>query len=305
MIGFEPLKGLVVGGVHTVRLPTFISVSKKTTKAANLNIYRNLHHHHLNKQKQTFHDDVKPSLSSLPKMKKIWIHYTIFAPRNGRLDTMNVGSIVDKYFSDTLVDCGKIEDDDYTHIVFSSFSFGGVCPLDGHAIATIYELKPEKERENMRILLDQDDIQTALDTFVQTMGLSGVTGVDLTVTDDGEIEAEVMMNGSQPKPKSKGGRPRGSKNKPKPVSTQEDTADADTDSEADSDGTDSAGSDAPATDTEEGSETAASKSGNPSGEEESQSSDSTETTTESDTPEEGTADQTVKPKKKSSIFDVD
>lgn len=114
-----------------MRLPTYIDISKKTTKALNLNVYRNLHHHHLNIQKQNFHSVVKPLLRHIKRAEKIWIHYEIFAPRNGRLDTMNVGSIVDKYFSDTMVEAKKIEDDDYNHVVLNSFSFGGVCPLDG------------------------------------------------------------------------------------------------------------------------------------------------------------------------------
>jgi hypothetical protein len=307
-------EGWKVGAVHEVRLPTYINVSKKSSKALNLNIYRNLHHHHLNKQKQNFHDDVKPLLKDIPKAEKIWIHYTIFAPRYGRLDTMNVGSIVDKYFSDTMVEAEKIMDDHFDHVVLVSFSFGGVRPMDGHAIAKIHIL--EQETSEMRILLDKEDIQSALETYIDTMGFVGASGIELSVNDDGEIEAEVLMGTAEPKPKpqtkNKGGRPRGSKNKtsPKKEETVDDT-NADNDTEDGSDGTDT-GSDKPAKEPaksgaeEAGSGEGKTKKGNLFGEEDDQSSDSTETTTESDTPDTAEDLPAEKPKvKKSSIFDVD
>lgn len=262
-----------------MRLPSYVNVSKKTTKACNLNVYRNLHHHHLNTQKKNFKDEVSPVVSQLPRMDKIWIHYKIFAPTARTLDTMNVGSIVDKYFSDALTELGRIPDDNYKHIVFSSFSFGGINKLDGHAIATIYELEKEKP---MRILLDQSDIQTALDNHVQTLGLSGVSGVALSVNDAGKVEAEVLMGDAvasepAPKPKNKGGRPKGSRNKPKPP--VEETPDVEESTNDTGDGSDSGGSDA----SEEVAETA---------------TDTTTEGSESENPSEN-----PEPKSSSSIFD--
>lgn len=291
-------EGWKVGDVHQVRLPTFINVSKNTRKSLNLNVYRNLHHHHLNKQKQNFHDEVKPLIRDLPRAEKIWLHYTIFAPRNGRLDTMNVGSIVDKYFSDTLVESKKIMDDHFDHVVLVSFSFGGVRPMDGHAIANIHILE---ETEPMRVLLDEDDIQLALDAHVKSLNLPGATGVDLSVNDDGDIEAEVLMG--DVKPKSKGGRPRGSKNKTtakaKAAVKEEATDAVETDSEGGSDSSDSGGSDASAEPVEEQAKPDPKGSTkNPSGEEESPSSSSTEEA-------EKTPDTPKVRVKKSSIFDVD
>lgn len=310
-------RGWKVGSVHEIRLPTFIRVSKKTQKACNLNIYRNLHHHHLNKQKQTFHDEVKPLLAGLPFAEKIWIHYTIFASRGGRLDTMNVGSIVDKYFSDTLVEAQKIPDDDYNHVVFNSFSFGGVHPIDGHAIATIHILERDKENTDMRILLDQEDIQAALETHVETMGIPGTTGVELSIN-NGEIVAEVTFGDdpkpdAKPKPKNKGGRPRGLKNKPKSAPKKEAADDSvETAAEGSSDTPDSTGSESTETDTPKGeeksddqpkAETKGSAKGNLFGDEESQSSESADAKAEGDAPKTGKTMVTEK-KKKSSIFDV-
>ncbi len=308
-----------------MRLPTYINTSAKVTKALNLNVYRNLHHHSLNIQKRNFHDAVKPLLKHIPRAEKIWIHYKIFAPRNGCLDTMNVGSIVDKYFSDTLVETKKIMDDHFDHVVLVSFSFGGVCKLDGHAIATINILEEETP---MRILLDDNDIQIALETYVATQGISGSSGVKITIDGD-TIEAEVLMGDPTPppatKPKNKGGRPAGSKNKKpapekEPEPPEEVTPDVvENDTKTGSDGTDSGPSEPATSPAETGPETvvtelkapepetktpaAASgkKKGNLFGDEEdSPSSATTETKTEDSPPEEAAPPL----KKKSSIFDV-
>lgn len=289
---------------YSVRIPTYVKVSKVNTKACNLNVYRNLHHHHLNTQKKNFADEVKPLLRDKPKAERVWIHYTIFAPRNGRLDTMNVGSITDKYFSDTMVEAGRIPDDDYEHIVLSTFSFGGVVSMDGYAIATINILT--KEKEPMRVLLDQDDIQGALDAYIKTLNLPGATGVELTVNDDGDIEAEVLMG--DVKPKNKGGRPR--KTAAKPAVTKTETADdSKTDSEGGSDSSDSGGSDESKAEAEEGEDNTPeskvdegkTKKGNLFGDNDpSPSSDSAQTTEPETTKQTGSS---MKPKKPS-IFDV-
>lgn len=291
--------------MHHVRLPTYINVSKKTTKALNLNVYRNLHHHHLNKQKQNFHDEVKPLLGGIPRAEKIWIHYRIFAPRNGRLDTMNVGSIVDKYFSDTLVEAKKIIDDHFDHVVLISFSFGGVRPMDGHAIAHIHILE---EEQPMRILLDQDDIQTALENHVETLGISGANGVVLSV-EDGEVVAEVTMGEDKPAPKKTTRKPATRRTVKTPAKAKE-SANVEDTAETGGNGGDSgdggsteadtpAGDEAPAKTTETKAKT---EQGNLFGDSDSQSSDTTEEADQAESPK---GDPSAKVTKKSSIFDVD
>lgn len=305
---------------YTVRIPTYVNVSKNVRKALNLNEYRNLHYHHLNTQKKNFTDNVKPMLRDKPRAEEVWIHYTVFAPSRRRLDTMNVGCIVDKYFSDTMVEAKKIEDDNTDHIVLSTFSFGGLTDLDGHAIATINILKP-KEKPDMRILLDQDDIQNALNAYVKTLSIPNAENatVDLSINydesngDNDQIEAEVIM-GTVPV-KNKGGRPRKTRTTP-PTKTKEEVTDVPEESANSSDegsgsDTDSGSSDSATPDVEEGTETSTdkpktkeatgSKSKNLFGEEENQSSESVETKTENNSPKK----TVVKSAKKSSIFDVD
>ena len=301
--------------MYEVRIPTYVHVSKKNQKAVNLNVYRNLHHHHLNTQKKNFEDEVMPLLRGKPRAQKVWIHYTIFAPSNRRLDTMNVGSIADKYFSDTMVEAGLIPDDNQEHIILSTFSFGGLAKLDGHAIATVHILneKKEEEPENMRILLDQDDIQNALNAYVKTLQLPNAENADVELgIEDDEIVAEVIM-GEAPV-KNKGGRPRKTtrKNTNKKTEVKEDDPEkpADSGDEGSSNDDASGSGDAPEAEAETGetdpteAEKPAekeSKKGNLFGEEENESSDSPKT--EGDKAKGAT--KVVSPKKKSSIFDVD
>lgn len=226
------------GRVFTLKLPMRMKVNKGgDLESLNLNVYRNLHFYKLNFQKKAFQDFVKPFLLGLPQMEAVSLHYEINPKGGSRLDIMNVGSIVDKFFSDALVQCGIVPDDDYKHVVGNSFSFGTLCPENPHVLVTITETKPRKETP-MRILLDQQEIQQALEAFVQTMGLSGASGVELSVVGD-EIQAEIMMNGpvgystineastntvtSDQPAKRRGGRVLGSKNKPKePVHVEAD-----------------------------------------------------------------------------------
>lgn len=221
------------GKVFQIKLPMKMKVNKGgDQESLNLNVYRNLHFYKLNFQKKAFQDFVKPFLLGLPQMEAVTLHYEINPKGGSRLDIMNVGSIVDKFFSDALVLNQIIPDDDFKHVVGNSFSFGSVSPTDPHVLVTITETQPRKETP-MRILLDQEEIQKALEAFVETMGLSGASGVELSIVGD-EIQAEILMDGpltsnvstssaptntatSDQPVKRRGGRVLGSKNKPKVV----------------------------------------------------------------------------------------
>lgn len=195
-----------------------IASSKRKVTALNLNFYRNLHHRSLHAQKINFGKAVKELVKTLPFMETVTLHYDVYPRTKRRLDIMNVGSVVDKYFSDVLVEQKRIPDDDLKHVTFVSFGFGGLSETE-HVLVTITDTSLTTRKKPMRVLLDQDDIQIALDSYLETLGIAGATGVELSVTDDGEITAEVLMGDaepSKPKPtKKRGGRPKGSKNKPK------------------------------------------------------------------------------------------
>lgn len=288
-------------------LPIRIATSKRKLDALNLNVYRNLHHRSLHAQKKNFSREVGKLVRGLPFMETITLHYDIYPKTKRRLDIMNVGSIVDKYFSDTLVEEGVIPDDDLKHVTFVSFGFGGLSKKE-HVLVTITETsEPKRSKEPMRILLDDSDIQTALTAYVEEQGIPNATGVEITV-EDGELVAEVMTDKAEKKPKSattmrpksRGGRPKDSKSKPKEPEVTPDVAEVDASGSAgDDSGT------GPDADKEDGgtSEEATSKPKTDSGknlfgDEENESSNESGPQEEEETP----ADP--KPVKRSSIFDT-
>lgn len=297
--------------VFQIRLPMRVASSKRKLDALNLNVYRNLHHRSLHAQKKNFTRDAMKLVKGLPFMERITLHYDIYPKTKRRLDIMNVGSIVDKYFSDTLVEAGIIPDDDLRHVTHISFGFGGLSEKE-HVLVTITETSiPERSKEPMRILLDENDIQTALTNHVETLGIPGATGVDISV-EDGDLIAEVTFGEADEKPapapkttKSRGGRPKGSRNKPKPKEeeVEADVAETGTGSSA---GDDSGAGDTP--DTEAATETEPAKSKPQSDSAKNLFGDEEDESSKTDVPEEetptGGEEEAPVKAKKSSIFDT-
>ena len=278
------------GQTFTVEVPIHMEINKKgERKPLNLNTYRNLHHYSLSYQKKAFHEAMKPLLRGIPKLGKIWLHYEVYPNRNGTLDTMNPGSVVDKYFSDALVECGIIEDDDHSIVNFNSFSFGAVHKPNAYCKVTIVEIEPKDKP--MRVMLDQSDIQTVLEAYVEEQGIAGASGVTITATEDG-IEAEVMFGDAQPAEKPKARKKPGPKLKPK-VTADDTTTDKGGSDSGDAGPAESGTSEGDDVTTEAPTEETTSK--NLFGE-------SPEESSSNDSPQESTDDAAPKPKSKS-IFD--
>jgi len=281
---------------YQLKLPMRIRTSSRKVTALNLNVYRNLHYRNLTALKHKFHDLGKKLLrdAKVPPLGRIRLRYQVFARTKREFDVANICSIVDKFFSDTLQDVGILVDDSWKFLDDVSFGFGGFTTNE-HVLVTITEIEPRKGNA-MRILLDEEEIQKALETFVGTLGLTGVTGVDLSSDDDGNVTAEVLMGEAKVKPRTKrGGRQPGSKNKPKEPEENVDVSGQDGDAGDDTGDAKSTEDEAPANKADPKVETGKSSSKNLFGDEETESS-------ESDSPEE-TEDAPSPKVKKSSIFD--
>lgn len=162
----------------------------------------------------------------------------------------------------------------------------------------------------MRILLDQDDIQTALETHVETLGISGASGVSLSVQ-DGEIVAEVTM-GEEDKPTpKKTTRKTTTRRTVKPPAKSKEPVNVEKTAETGSDGGDSgdggpteadapSGDEAPKKSTKTKDENT--QQGNLFGDSDSQSSDTNEEADQAESPKDYSQGKVIK---KSSIFDVD
>lgn len=112
--------------MYVVDLPLRVQISKNTKFILNLNHYRNAHWRQLDPAKKAFKQAVQPLILDLPVFERVEIHYTFFAPDNRLSDTSNITSIVDKFFCDALVECGKLSDDNRLVVVETRSRFGGV-----------------------------------------------------------------------------------------------------------------------------------------------------------------------------------
>jgi len=97
----------------------FVIVGNKKIKL-NLNVYRNLHYQVNNKAKKIFKNNLISEYPELQTIRadRVIISYLVETFDNRKFDTMNIITVVDKYFLDTLTGSGVIPDDDYSHVEY-------------------------------------------------------------------------------------------------------------------------------------------------------------------------------------------
>lgn len=96
---------------------------KKNSKALmTVNTYRNLHHHFLATFKREYGEKLKSLLLHIdPIDSVIQLDYQFHFKGKKKIDVSNVGSMVDKVFSDCLVEYGVIQDDSIQYVRKVSF----------------------------------------------------------------------------------------------------------------------------------------------------------------------------------------
>jgi hypothetical protein len=158
----------------------------------NLNIYRNTHERTLNDMKVKFDQIMQPRLSHLPQMDRVVLVFTLFTGTRQLCDTANICCIVDKFFSDSLVHAGKIEDDNYNVVLSSTYRYGGYDKSDPRVEVTIEPVgstllkyptaKTAKEHDPMKIIITQAEIEEAIRDRILKQ---------ITVKDDMEITVDL------------------------------------------------------------------------------------------------------------------
>jgi len=123
-----------------IHAPLRVQQTKKKMFTLNLNVYRNTHFQVLNKAKITYKEILREQIEKLPKMDRACIVYTLF-PKTKRLcDISNILSIHDKFFCDSLVELGKLPDDNYHHLKKVIYLFGEI----------------DKENPRVEILIEEE-----------------------------------------------------------------------------------------------------------------------------------------------------
>lgn len=165
-------------------LPLTIPVSKNRSLLLNLNVYRNAHYQSLDKAKKLFKEFIKSQLEPLPKFDRVHLRYTLY-PKTKRLcDIANICSIVDKFFSDALVETGHLEDDNYNFVQGVSFFFGSVDSENPRVDVEILPVTNLKETDPMQITLVQSEIEQAIKSYVNNFmpNINGDLKIDLSAS---------------------------------------------------------------------------------------------------------------------------
>jgi len=112
---------------HIINIPLFVPINKSGKKYyLNLNKYRNTHYQTLNKAKVVFKELLWDQIILLPSLNIIELEYKLFTGTKRLCDVSNICSVIDKFFSDALVECGKLEDDNYLFLPKVSYEFGSI-----------------------------------------------------------------------------------------------------------------------------------------------------------------------------------
>lgn len=190
----------------TIPLPLYVYQSKQKQFALNLNSYRNAHYQILNKVKIRFTNDIKPLLKGIPQQPHIKLTYVVYLPSNRRADILNIGSVVDKFFSDTLVEAGVLQDDDYKHLSHVEFLFGGVDKVNPRVEAHITPLNNlmNQEETTMQLTLSKQNVLDAVTEQISTTIVIqegfGITNIDFNA--DGSASVSIEPLKASPKAKA-------------------------------------------------------------------------------------------------------
>ena len=129
---------------NTIKLvsPLYVVKNKKGDKwYLNLNNYRNTHFQSLNNYKKKYKEVMVPQIQEIePITSPIRITYTIYPETRRSFDIANVGSVIDKFLCDAIVELGKLEDDNYKHLPEVIYEFGSIDKLNPRCEITIETL---------------------------------------------------------------------------------------------------------------------------------------------------------------------
>lgn len=198
----------------TIPLPLKVPVSKKKFFHLNLNPYRNANHFTLDRAKKEFFNLVKGRLRGVPKLDRVALEYVLYPGTAQLCDVNNICTIVDKFFSDTLVTMRVIEDDNYNFIADSRFRFGAIDRVNPRVDVIIRSpdhiplVPPEvvQESEHMKIVtktitlvnFTPRDVETAFREYLSRSieNLDPNAELDMTQTEDGCYEISIEQEAS-------------------------------------------------------------------------------------------------------------
>jgi len=109
-----------------IMCPLSVQVTSKKYWILNLNNYRNAHYRTLAKAKREYARVMARQVRCLPGWNRVSVRFTLYPGSGRRVDTSNVCSIQEKFLMDAVVRAGKLPDDDFHHVVKTTYLFGEV-----------------------------------------------------------------------------------------------------------------------------------------------------------------------------------
>jgi len=127
------------GDIHSLNVPYFITLKNKRY-SCNLNSYKNTHYRTTNEMKKEFKELITDDVLDLPVMDKVKVHFVMHYENNRSFDIDNFLSIVSKFACDALVELGRLEDDNFKHIVQVTGTVGSINRENPHVEMRIKEI---------------------------------------------------------------------------------------------------------------------------------------------------------------------
>jgi len=134
-------------------IPLRYKKNKKSFQSLNLNSYRNnsfFLNNSLKKQFDTSFHELLACYDFVFPAPPLELIYTIYRRDKRRVDLANMGSVIDKYASDSLVNCGFIDDDNTDIIKAVQFVDGGIDRENPRACLEIKSYFAETENGEMK-----------------------------------------------------------------------------------------------------------------------------------------------------------
>ena len=163
---------------YVISSPLSVPTTTKKKFYLNLNQYRNAHHYTLAKAKVNFEEIMTPRVKHLPQFDTVHLIFTLFPGTEQLVDTSNVCSIVDKFFSDVLVKCNKLKDDNRKIVLSVAYRYGEVdrlnprvevtiIPGEFASAETVTTDQPKRDRP-MQITITQVEIEQAIEARIRS-----------------------------------------------------------------------------------------------------------------------------------------
>lgn len=190
----------------TIALPLRVPLPRKKKEkfwSLNLNLYRNAHPQTLNQAKVSF-DEIAELLirkAGIPRLARCTLEYTLFPGSAQLCDTNNVCSVADKFFSDSLVNAGILEDDNYNFIVSSTFKFGAIDREDPRIEVAVrsadhVSAAPEGRQESQRTMKITTTTTAHLTEAEVHQALREFMGKHATIAPDAKVSMKENKDGS-------------------------------------------------------------------------------------------------------------